>query len=79
MARVRFTGELAQKFGEGELFIPANTIKDLIDQLSQRQPDTSVQLEQMAIAINGEIYQHALFEKLAEDTEVCFIPSINAG
>lgn len=79
MARVRFTGELAQKFGEGELFIPANTVKDLIDQLSQQQPDTSAQLEQMAIAINGEIYQHALLEKLGEETDVCFILPISAG
>ncbi len=79
MARVRFTGELAQKFGGGELFILADTIGDLIDQLSQQQPDTSAQLEQMAIAINGEIYQHALLEKLSEDAEVCFIPPINAG
>ena len=79
MARVRFTGELAQEFGEGELFISADTIGDLIDQLSQQQPDTAAQLEQMAIAINGEIYQHALLEKLREETDVCFILPISAG
>lgn len=79
MARVRFTGELAQKFGEGELFISAETIGDLINQLSQQQPDTAAQLEQMAIAINGEIYQHGLLEKLGEETDVCFIPPISAG
>ena len=79
MARVRFTGELAQKFGAGELLIPAKTIQDLIEQLSQQQPEASAQLEQMAIAIDGEIYQYALLEKLGEDAEVCFIPPINAG
>lgn len=81
MARIVLTRAL-RRFtqGEAEFDLEVTTVRDLFRELSQRFPEMKPHLEQgIAVAIDGQIYQDALFEQIPEGSEVHVIPQIAGG
>ena len=70
--------------GRGE-FQPTDSInvsmpRRLIAALEQRFPGIGPELErEMAVAIDGQIYQDPFLERIAPDSEVYFLPRIGGG
>ncbi len=81
MARIVLTRAL-RRFADGkaEFDLEVSTVQELFRELSQRYPPMQPHLEQgIAVAINGQIFQDALFEKIPPDSEVHVIPQIAGG
>ncbi|MGI9435340.1 MAG: MoaD/ThiS family protein [Geminicoccaceae bacterium] len=81
MARIVLTRAL-RRFtdGQSEFELDVSTVQDLFRQLGERFPPMQPHLEQgIAVAIDGQIYQDALFEKIPPDSEVHVIPQIAGG
>jgi molybdopterin converting factor small subunit len=69
-----FTGDLTTFEVEGD------TLRRVIGELNRRFPGFGEHIERrMAIAIDGEIHQDALFTPLAPTSEVYLIPRIGGG
>jgi sulfur-carrier protein len=69
-----FTGGLDQ------FEIEANTVRSLLAACDQRFPGLGSYIRaQMAISIDGVLYQEALGERLKPDSEVVLIPRISGG
>ncbi len=69
-----FTGDATQ------FAVEADTVRRMIDELDRRYPGFGDHIRRrMAIAIDGEIHQDALFAPLKADSEVCLIPRIGGG
>ena len=69
-----FTGDVVQ------FEVEASNIRRMIAELDRRYPGFGAHIERsMAIAIDGEIHQDALFAPLAPDSEVYLIPRIGGG
>ncbi|HYB40901.1 MAG TPA: MoaD/ThiS family protein [Candidatus Methylomirabilis sp.] len=81
MARVVLVGNLAQiTGGVAEFDLPASSVKQLFDLLSERHPALAPHLaEGVAVAIDGQIYQDTLHEPIGSDSEVFLIPQIAGG
>lgn len=81
MARVVLVGNLAQLTdGVAELDLAATTVKHLFELLTERHPALARHLEEgVAVAIDGQIYQDALLQPIASDSEVFVIPQIAGG
>ena len=81
MARVVLIGNLAQLTGGvAEFQISATSVKHLFQQLAELHPAIGPHLaEGVAVAIDGQIYQDALFEPIAPDSEVFILPQIAGG
>ena len=81
MARIVLTGNL-QLHTEGvkELELDVNTIRQLIRQLTTRYPGLPADLEdEVAVSIDGTIYQDDWFAEIAPDSEVHLLPKIGGG
>ena len=67
--------------GETTAFdVDADTVRQMIAELDRRYPGFGEHIERrMAIAIDGEIHQDALFEPLRAESEVYLIPKIGGG
>ncbi len=81
MARIVLTRAL-RKFadGEAEFDLDVSTVQALFRQLGERYPAMKPHLDQgVAVAIDGQIYQDALFEQIPDDSEVHVIPQIAGG
>jgi molybdopterin converting factor small subunit len=74
-------GNLAQLTGGvAEFQISATSVKHLFQQLAELYPAIGPQLDEgVAVAIDGQIYQDALFEPIASDSEVFILPQIAGG
>jgi sulfur-carrier protein len=60
--------------------VEADTVRALLAAIEQRFPGLGkFASEQMAIAIDGVLYQEALGEHLRPDSEVVLIPKISGG
>jgi molybdopterin converting factor small subunit len=60
--------------------VEAATVRAMIGELERRYPGFGEHIERrMAIAIDGEIHQDALFEPLGPESEVYLIPKIGGG
>ena len=60
--------------------VEAVTVRELIRELDRRYPGFGDHIERrMAIAIDGEIHQDALFALLMAGSEVVLIPRIGGG
>ena len=69
-----FTGEVT------EFDVEATTVREMIARLDALYPGLGDHIERrMAIAIDGEIHQDALFAPLRPDSEVFLIPRIGGG
>jgi molybdopterin converting factor small subunit len=81
MARVVLVGNLAQLTdGVAEFDLAASSVKHLFALLAERHPALGPHLEEgVAVAIDGQIYQDALLEPIAPDSEVFLIPQIAGG
>lgn len=81
MARVVLTGNLSQfTGGEAELDLAAGNIRQLFELLGARYPDIKPLIEaDLAVAIDGEIYQDALFQPIPPESEVHLLPRIAGG
>ena len=81
MARVVLVGNLAQLTGGvAEFQLSATSVKQLFDQLTALHPEIRPHLEEgIAVAIDGQIYQDALFQPIAADSEVFLLPQIAGG
>jgi sulfur-carrier protein len=81
MARVVLIGNLTQLTGGGAEFrLAATSVKHLFELLTERHPAIGPHLEEgIAVAIDGQIYQDALFQPIAPDSEVFLLPQIAGG
>ena len=81
MARVVLVGSLTQLTGgTAELDLPVTSVKQLFAQLTERYPEIERHLaEGVAVAIDGQIYQDALFEAIGPNSEVFILPQIGGG
>ena len=81
MARVVLVGNLAQLTGGvAELRLSATSVKQLFQQLVELHPAIEPHLEEgIAVAIDGQIYQDALFQPIGPDSEVFVLPQIAGG
>ncbi|MGM0634299.1 MAG: hypothetical protein ACQETO_14155 [Pseudomonadota bacterium] len=65
---------------DGELIVPADSVRSLLKALELHAPGCRKRLEQgNAVAIDGEIHADALLLPLTADSEVCFVPAIEGG
>ncbi len=81
MARVVFTGSF-RRFADGdvETEVDAAHVSDLLDKLGARYPALAPHLDEgIALAIDGEIHQDALFSRIQLDSEVHLMPKIAGG
>ena len=81
MAQVTLTTALS-KFTDGqtELVLEVASIKQLFRVLSERYPNIKPHLEEgIAVAIDGQIYQDALLEPIAPESDVHLLPQIGGG
>jgi len=81
MAHVTLIGNLRQYTGGvADLDVDARTVRQLFQALGARFPDLLPHLETgSAVAIDGQIYQDALFQEIAADSEVHILPQIAGG
>jgi acetyl esterase len=81
MARVVLVGNLAQLTGGvAEFQLSATSVKQLFQQLTELHPAIGRHLDDgVAVAIDGQIYQDALLQPIAPDSEVFLLPQIAGG
>jgi molybdopterin converting factor small subunit len=81
MAYVTLTGNLRHLTGGvAEMEIAAASVRQLFTRLSADYPALAPHLEQgLAVAIDGQIYQDALFQEIAAGSEVHILPQIAGG
>ena len=81
MARVVFTGSFRRYAGgDAEAEIDASTVRDLLAKLGERYPALAPHLDDgVALAIDGEIHQDALFSRIGPDSDVHLMPRIAGG
>lgn len=82
MANVIINWEIARQYTDGqtEIEVTSDNIRAVIRELDERFPGVGQVLRtDMAVAIDGEIYQHVLLEPVGPDSEVAFIPAIEGG
>jgi molybdopterin converting factor small subunit len=81
MARVVLVGNLAQLTGGvAELHLAVTSVTQLFQQLAELHPAIEPHLaEGVAVAIDGQIFQDALFETIGPDSEVFLLPQIAGG
>ena len=81
MARVSLSSNLAPYTGgETKLVLDIANVRQLFQALGERYPDLRPQLEtDLAVAIDGEVYQDALLQEIAGDSEVLLFPRIAGG
>jgi molybdopterin converting factor small subunit len=81
MAHVTLTGNLRQfAGGVAELEIEAASVRELIARLGAAYPTLAPHLaEGVAVAIDGQIYQDALFQEIRPGSDVHILPPIAGG
>jgi molybdopterin converting factor small subunit len=81
MAKVTLTGNLwLYTAGVTKLEVEVTNIRDLVRKLSKKYPELAPYLEDdLAVAIDGEIYQDDWFAVIGPDSEVHLMPRIGGG
>ena len=81
MARILIAASLTSYTGGvAELEIDAPNVFELFETLAKRFPDLGQILEtEVAIAIDGEVYQDALLQPIRRDSEVILFNGIAGG
>ena len=59
--------------------IDATRVDDLLRALVDRFPGLASELEQVAVAIDGQIFHHARYEPLRPDSDVHLLPPVAGG
>ena len=66
--------------GEKEFDIEAKDVRGIIKVMEARFPGLGAFLEEESMcAIDGEIYESAIYERLRDGCEVYFLPKLEAG
>jgi sulfur-carrier protein len=81
MAQVTLVGNLRQfTGGETRLSVDVKNVRQLFAKLGALHPALAPHLEQgMAVAIDGQIYQDALFQEIGPESDVHILPQIAGG
>ena len=80
MARVHLPSGLTRHTGGVETVdVDAARLPELIAALRDRFPQIAEQLGEMAVAIDGEIYQDPGYQLLRADSDVYLVPRIAGG
>ena len=80
MARVHLSSGLTRHTDGVEDFeIDAPRVRELTEMLAKRFPGLAGEIEQLAVAIDGRIYNEAPYHPLHADTEVYFVPRVGGG
>ena len=80
MARVCFPDHLTQHTsGVTEIEVSCDSFRGLVRELEKRWPGIEEILQKTAVAIDGQIYQDAWFEKIQPTSEVFFMHRIEGG
>ncbi len=81
MAHVTFISQLRQFTGGlSSVDVDATSVQQLLRKLSEQFPELAPHLEAgVAVAIDGQIYQDALFQNIAPSSEVHLLPMIAGG
>ncbi len=81
MARIALASNLAPYTnGVLELELEVANVRQLFQALGKRYPELRAPLEAgLAVAIDGEIYQDALLQPIARDSDVILITKIAGG
>lgn len=80
MATVHFpSGWTQYTSGLEQVVIDATRVDDLLQVLTARFPALADQLEQVAVAIDGQIYHHARYETLEPHSDVHLLPPVAGG
>jgi molybdopterin converting factor small subunit len=82
VAKVVLTGGLSEQFGVGstEMEYDVANVRQLLRQMEERHPGLGKLVEeQMAIAIDGEIFQDPFLEPIGSDSEVFILPRLGGG
>ena len=80
MAVVHLWGGLTQYTGGLETIeIDAPRVRELVIALTSRFPALGTQLDDLAVAIDGVIYNSAPYQRINTDSEVHFIPRVSGG
>ncbi len=81
MARIALASNLAPYTnGVLELELEVANVRQLFQALGKRYPELRAHLEAgLAVAIDGEIYQDALLQPIARDSDVILITKIAGG
>jgi molybdopterin converting factor small subunit len=66
--------------GETQFDLDVANVRQLFQALGERYPELQPHLEgDLAVAIDGEIYQDALLQPIVRDSEVLLFPRIAGG
>jgi len=65
--------------GVDAIVIDAERVDELLQSLSARFPALASQLEQAAIAIDGQVFHHARYEPLRPESDVHLLPPVAGG
>ncbi len=80
MARVIFgSGLSGYTGGAAEVDVEATRVRELLEILKERFPELDGVLDEMAVAIDGEIHNDPLYQSLRPNSEVHFLPKIGGG
>jgi molybdopterin converting factor small subunit len=81
MAHVTLIGNLRQfTGGVTEMDVAAASVRQLFARLGETYPALAPHLEKgSAVAIDGQIYQDALFQEIGPDSDVHILPQIAGG
>ena len=81
MAHVSLIGNLRHYTGGvTELDVEAASVRQLFARLGEKYPALAPHLEKgSAVAIDGQIYQDALFQEIGPDSDVHILPQIAGG
>ena len=80
MAVVHLLGGLSQYTGGLETIeIEAPRIRELVLALTTRFPALGTHLDDLAVSIDGVIYNRAPYQRINVDSEVYFIPRVAGG
>jgi sulfur-carrier protein len=81
MAHITLIGNLRQYTGgEATMSVTARSVRHLLAELAARYPALGPHLQDgIAVAIDGQIYQDALFQEIGPEAEVQLLPQIAGG
>lgn len=81
MARIVFNGNFRKLANDtSELELDVRDVRGLFRELGKRFPELAPHLEEgVALAINGVIFQEALYAEIPPDSEVHLLPAIGGG
>jgi sulfur-carrier protein len=81
MAQITITGQLRQYTGGvSTVDLEVANVRQMLGQLGEQFPELAPHLVQgIAVAIDGQIFQDALFQPIPPNSEVHILPAIAGG